>query len=169
MKIEIEHSVMQQALDALERPRNAQSWYQRSCDDAQAAKALREALAAPQQAQQKRDKSGTDYEKLHAKWRKGRQELSNLTRAHDALLSKFRDQEREALEAPQNQLDDIDVVNMGALPARQSIPGGYVLVPAELSEEMRAAAKPCTTVSALWASIIAAAPNPAPHGITKGT
>jgi hypothetical protein len=37
-----------------------------------------------------RDKSGTDYEKLHAKWRKGRQELANLTRAHEAMLAKVR-------------------------------------------------------------------------------
>jgi hypothetical protein len=47
MKITIDRSVLEQALDALERPRNTQSWYQRSCDDAQAAKALREALAQP--------------------------------------------------------------------------------------------------------------------------
>lgn len=45
--ITIDRKVLEQALDALDRPRNAQSWYQRACDDAQAAKALREALAQP--------------------------------------------------------------------------------------------------------------------------
>lgn len=66
---------------------------------------------------------------------------------------------RKALAAPQNQLDDINVADMGTpQPAQQSIPDGYVLVPAELTQEMRAAAKPFTTVSTLWAAIIAAAP-----------
>lgn len=31
------------------------------------------------------DKTGTAYADLHAKWRKGRQELANLTRAHERL------------------------------------------------------------------------------------
>jgi hypothetical protein len=53
-----------------------------------------------------RDKSGTDYEKLHAKWRKGRQELSNLTRAHEALLAKVRaEQPAQQQEARIAQLE----------------------------------------------------------------
>ena len=42
------------------------------------------ALAAIE-AQGVPDETGTAYQKLHAKWRKGRQELANLTRAHEAL------------------------------------------------------------------------------------
>jgi hypothetical protein len=38
----------QAALEALERPRLQHSWYQRSVTDAEAAKALRAALAQPQ-------------------------------------------------------------------------------------------------------------------------
>lgn len=35
------------------------------------------------------DKTGTAYADLHAKWRKGRQELANLTRAHEKLKAQL--------------------------------------------------------------------------------
>jgi len=44
-------SALLQALEALERPRSPQSWYSRACTDADAAKALREAIyTTPQPA-----------------------------------------------------------------------------------------------------------------------
>ena len=49
------------------------------------------------QAQGVPDETGTKYQKMHAKWRKGRQELANLTRAHQAL----KDQIASAPPAPQ--------------------------------------------------------------------
>lgn len=166
-------SVMQQALEALERPRSQSCWYQRSCDDAQAAKALREALAISQPEQQEPVAWGIVASNT------GRicqveidaDEVEGHNPKHIVPLYTTPQPSRGTIEWPVGSAHfHADLLNMGKSVAKQqSIPDGYVLVPAELTKEMRAAAKPCTTVSALWASIIAAAPNPAPHGITKGT
>jgi hypothetical protein len=46
-------SALRQALEALERPRSQQSWYSRACTDADAAKALREAIYTTPQPERK--------------------------------------------------------------------------------------------------------------------